>query len=228
MSRSPSDAELLSTAIESLLLDVHTCMPGKIVAYNERKQLADVQPMLRRRQQHEDGSELVESFPVLPDVPVHFLRAAGFFMSFPLQKDDLVVLHFAEQSLDSYLSGNGSESDAGDFRRHDMSDAIAVPGLYPSRRAIADVHSANLVLGMDDGGAQIHITPDGVMEIRVNGEAEEAAALGNALQLFWDNVFKPVFDAHLHPTGLGPSGPPAPPCPSFDKSVISKILKISK
>jgi len=225
-SRSPELEELLSIAITSFLGDLHTAMPGRVEEYYPETQKADIKPLIKRRIVHEDGSELLEELPVIPDVPIHFLRAAGFFMSFPIAKGDLVCLHFMERSIDNYLSGEGADTDPDEFRMHDLSDAVAVPGFYPFKKSIKDINSANLVLGKDDGGIQIHLTPDGTMELKLTGDADEAVALGNALQLFWDSVFKPLYDAHVHPTGTGPSGPPAVPAPNFDAAIISKVFKL--
>ncbi len=234
VSRTPTDDELLELAITSFLAGVHTSMPGKVVTYFPETQKADIKPLLKTLTVHGDGSELVESIPIIPDVPIHFMRAAGFAMTFPLEPGDLVCLHFAESSIDNYLSSQGDDSDPDDFRKHDLSDAIAVPGFYPFTKSIGDISSVNMVMGKTEGGIQIHLTPNGTMELKFDGEADEAVALGNALQLFWDNVFKPVFDMHIHSTPSGPSGPPLTPllatltAPSFDPSIISKVFKLKK
>ena len=229
ISRTPQDAELLEVAITSFLDDLHTCMPGRVEAYFPDTQKADIKPLIQRRIIHEDGSELLEDLPVLPDIPVTFLRSAGFFITFPIKKGDIVALHFAETSIDNYMSGTTKKvTDPDEFRRHDLSDAIAIPGFYPFGESINDISSANLVIGKDDGGVQIHLTPDGTMELKVNGDADEAVALGNALQLFWDNIFKPLYDVHTHLSAAPgvPTGPPVPSAPSFSSSIISTVFKL--
>jgi len=228
VSRTPELGELLELTARSWIGEVHTALPGKIVEYYPETQKADVKPLIKRRIVHEDGSELLEEIPIIPDVPVQFMRGGGFFLTLPLVPGDLVCLHFMERSIDNYLSGEGEDTDPDEFRTHDLSDAVAVPGFYPFKRPIKDIDSANLVLGLDDGGIQIHLTPDGTMELKLEGEADEAVALGKAMQLFWDTVFKPAYDAHVHPTGTGPSGPPAPPAPAFDAAIISKFFKLKK
>ena len=164
-SRSPDDTELLNMAIESWLSDLHTCMPGRVDSYNAATQMATIKPLIKRRIVHGDGSELLEELPPITNVPIVFARTAGFFISFPIAKGDLVTLHFCEKSIDNYMSGTGEDTDPDEFRRHDLSDAIAVPGFYPFKRSIRDISSVNLVIGRDDGGAQIHITPDGIVKI---------------------------------------------------------------
>ena len=101
LSRSPELEEVLANAIEYYLQDLHTCMPGRIQSYDSSRQKADIQPSLQRRIRHEDGSEDVEDLPILPDVPVVFPRGAGFFLAFPLNPGDQVMLHFAHNSIDN-------------------------------------------------------------------------------------------------------------------------------
>lgn len=228
VSRTPEDEEVLEVAIKSFLLDLHTCMPGKIVEYYPETQKADIQPLIKRLQVHEDGTEFEESLPVLPDVPIQFQRGGGFFVTFPLAVGDLVELHFQERSIDNYLSGDGEDTNPEEFRHHDLSDAVAVPGFYPFKLAIKDIDSANFVMGKDEGGIQIHLTPDGTMELKHDGSAPEAAALGNAMKTWWDSVVKPWLATHVHPTGVGPSGPATSPPPEFAADIISKFFKLVK
>lgn len=228
VSRSPEEAELLTLAFNSLIADVHTCMPGRVVSYDAKTQKAVIKPTIKRLIVHEDGEELLEALPEIPDVPIFFGRGGGFFITFPLEPGDLVELRFSERSLDNYLSGEGDDTDPDEFRMFDLSDAIATPGLYPFKRAIKDIHTANLVIGKDNGGIQIHLTPEGVMELKHSGESDEAVALGNALKAWWDTAIKPWLDTHIHPSGMGPTGAPAAPSPEFDPAIISKFLKLKK
>ncbi len=226
--RTPELEDLLELAIDSFLLELHTAMPGEIVQYYPETQRVDVKPLLKRRLVHGDGSEALEVLPVIPDVPVRFQRTGRFFMTFPLEVGDLVCLHFMERSIDNYLASDGVDTDPDEFRKFDLSDAIAVPGLYPFKKSIKDIISVNLVIGVDDGGIQAHFTPEGTMELKVSGKSDEAVALGNALQSFWDNIFKPIYDAHIHPSGMGPTGTPAIPAPEFDAaSIISTIMLLA-
>lgn len=226
VSRSPELEELLRTAIEYYLQDTHTALPGVVEEYFPDTQRADIKPLIKRRIVHEDGSELLEELPIIPDVPIVFPRTNSFFLSFPIAKGDLVQLTFMERSIDNWLAGDGLDTDPDEFRMHDFSDAVASPGMYPFKRAIKDINSVNMVLGNDEGGLQIHITPDGTMEVKVAGESDEAVALGNELQKFWDDTVKPWADAHIHPTGVGPSGPPTTPLPAFVDAIISKVLLV--
>ncbi len=136
-------------------------LPGKIESYDADTQKADVRPMVLRSQNTADG-ELTEEIPVLPAVPVVFPRAGAFRVTFPINAGDRCVLVFSEQSIDNYqISQSDSPSDPELFQRHDLSDAIAIPGWYPDASALGATDSDDLSIG-EEGGPVIHVGRDSV------------------------------------------------------------------
>lgn len=123
----PSFSHVLESAINAKLDDVRTTMPAKVIKYDHEKQLVDVQPLFKKKYA---ASDTAVSMPIIYNVPVAFPRAGGSFMSMPIEKDHYVMIHFADRSMEKWLS-SGGEVDPEDQRRHHPSDAIAVPGLYP-------------------------------------------------------------------------------------------------
>lgn len=226
--RTPTLSEVLRALRNSIMRDLHVASVGRVTRYDAEKQEADVKPLLRRQVVYSDGEEgTPESIPVIPSVPVFFLRTSRFFVSMPIQRGDLVLLIFIDNSIDRYMSGQpGVEVDPGDFRTHDMTDAVAFAGLWPDSAALKQAHATNMVLGADDGGAQIHITPDGKVEIKLGGAtAANSAALAEKLEALYGQL-KSLYDAHTHATGTGPSGPPVVQAPAWDSSIASEKLKL--
>jgi hypothetical protein len=131
----PTTAEVISAAIESRLLDLHTSMPAKVVVYNPLTQTVDAQPMIRRAIEKKDGSIAHEAIPVVMNVPVMWLRGGGFSMRFPLDTGDTVWLQFSEAATAQWRS-TGQLSNPGDLRRFDLSYACAIPAGYPSTQPI--------------------------------------------------------------------------------------------
>ena len=178
-SRSPSLAEVIRLAIKSAQADIHVSLPGAIQTYDLAEQKADIQLLIKRRLVATDGTELApESLPLLMDVPVIFPRggsgSGSFFVSWPLEKGDLVHVHFVERSLDQWLDKQGQETDPLDYRMHSLSDAVAYPGLYPRKLALSDAHAENMVLGKD-GGIQIHLKPGGEIHLGSENAADFVA-----------------------------------------------------
>lgn len=243
-SRSPEPQEVLRAALEYAIADVHTALPGRIDVYDPETQKADIKPLIQRRVIGEDGTELVEELPVLPQVPVVFPRVAGAFITFPINAGDHVLLLFNERSIDNFIAGDGADTDPDEYRMHDLGDAVAVLGFYPDSKALAqaDLDTERLTAGFTENGAKIHIgadhvevTFDGGSTIKLEqkdadatltlGDGAVHAAIVEKLEALWGQLKTAMdtYDAHTHPTGVGPSGPSTPPSaiPAWDGSINS-------
>ena len=131
MNNAPLHEPSLKTAVEiavySILGGVHTALPGTIESYDYATCTASVKPSVQRR--YSDGT--VVDLPIISQVPVVWPRSSAGSISFPLNRGDGVLLVFAEQSLDEWLSiGAGVAPD--DDRRNHISDAVAIPGMVSS------------------------------------------------------------------------------------------------
>lgn len=210
--RTPSLADLLKRAIDYTLEDVHVMLPGKVASYDAATQKANVDLLVKRRIALDNGQELTETFPQLPNVPIVFPRGGGvpgFFVSFPIQVGDFVMVMFAERSIDAWLFSSGGVTDPNDFRKHDLSDAVAIPGLYPFSKALPDAHAANMAMGAS-GGGQVHF--DGVNVHLGSFPATDFVALATATEARLAAI-ETWGAAHTHVCAApsSPSGPPVPP-----------------
>lgn len=214
-SRTPTLAELIRMAVASMLSDVHVSLPGRVESYDPARQVVDVQPLLRRPVVASDGTELdAEAIPILMDVPVAFPRGGGGFQSWPLAAGDLVHLVFVERSMDTWQQGNGELTTPLDFRHHSLSDAVAYPGLYPRGLALSDAHAENMVWGFD-GGAQVHVRPDGEVHLASNEPADYVALaqlVKDEISALRDTVNSLVtaYNAHIHVTTATVGASPTP------------------
>lgn len=151
-------------AIEAALSDVNTTVPGTIVSFDASRNRAVVRPSLPKRLA--DGTELAA--PDIHEVPVQWPTASGgVLFTMPIRPGDGVTLHFAQRSLDNWLSGDGTAPE--DPRRYDLTDAVAVPGL---RASMAAVDPDNVVLAMD--GTTVTIEPGGTVRIKTSNVRVEA------------------------------------------------------
>lgn len=211
--RTPTLAEVIRAAMDHRLRQVHVALPGRVESYNAEEQRADVQPMIQELTPTRAGGELLESLPVIPSVPVAFPRGGGYFLTFPIKAGDFVTLVFAERSIDTWVAGDGAEKNPDDFRTHDLSDAIAIPGFYPFGQSVGEsAIDADLVMGKD-GGSTIHIKDNGEIHLAAEN-ADQFVALAqkvldelNQVKADLDAV-KTTFDSHMHITtatvGLAP------------------------
>lgn len=154
--------EVLRLAMEGVLYNLHVALPCKIVKVRSNSYV-DVQPLLQRR--YTTGA--LVNIPVIQNVPVVHPRGADFWIKLPIAVGGLGTILFAERSIDSWKV-KGLLTDPQDSRRHDLSDAIFFPGLYPM---------SDLVIGAADdmilknAEAQIYLQKDG--KFLIKNESEE-------------------------------------------------------
>jgi hypothetical protein len=122
----PTLTEAVRQAIESALNGVHVCLPGVVQRYDKSTAKAEVKPVLSKAYL----DETTEDMPVIANVPVVWMRTVNAVIHLPLAKGDTVLLVFSERSMDSWLS-DGKVGAPPDRRKFDLSDAIAIPGLFP-------------------------------------------------------------------------------------------------
>jgi hypothetical protein len=140
--------EAIDGLIESRNREIMTAIPGRVESYDSATQKADVQPLIQRPYTDETGARVAETPPVVPGVPVQFMGAGGFRITFPIVKGDLVLLVFCHSSIAKWLK-NGGVVNPNDDRHHDPSDAVAIPGLHFFGGASDQVADGAMVLSGD-------------------------------------------------------------------------------
>ncbi len=177
--RTPRLQDVIDAALQKAFAELYVCRVGKVVSYDAAKQSVDVQPIHRETYFDEDGEEHTTGLPVIHRVPVMFPGAGDFRITFPIQQGDDVLLVFSDVGLDKYLSNGGQDIDPIALHQHDLTDAVAIPGLHPFSHAWTGASTSNMTLGKD-GGPQIHLTPSAVL--LGDGNATEPVVLGQQLK----------------------------------------------
>ena len=150
--------KVLKSATNVQLNQIHTCLPGVIEKYEYTTQKATVKPLIKKV--YRDGQ--VSSLPIIVEVPVVWPRSSNASLTFPVNNGDYVLLLFAERSIERFLE-QGGEREPGDSRKFDLTDAIAIPGLYPfSEESRADNNEDVLLIYND---TSVRITQDGNFEV---------------------------------------------------------------
>lgn len=184
--------ELFNSVSENLLNEINTSFPAEIVIYDSSNQLATIKPTLKRKLK--DGSSF--EMPEIYNVPVVFSRSKDFFIHFPLKKGDRVLVVVAQRSLDKWLN-DGAKQTPDDNRKFNLSDAIALPGLYPkieplifkSDKDAISINSKNGFIQISENGdiklknnkAEINASNDGKFKI-TNGSIDLLTEISTLLQ----------------------------------------------
>lgn len=124
---SPTLPSIIRQAIERRVSGIHTAMPAEIVKYDFARNLAQVKPAFTIKFVTED---VPREIPIISDVPVLIYRTSGAHVRLPIAPGDTGLLIFAERSIDRWIDGLGA-NDPKDGRKHDLSDAVFAPGLFP-------------------------------------------------------------------------------------------------
>lgn len=128
-----SPARELDEIKKSIFQDLHTALPGIVVAYDKDTQTATIQLAIRSMR---NGQGIDP--PVLTDVPVFFPGGAASGITFPIQKGDECLVVFAEACIDAWYQ-TGRVGNAISVRRHDYSDGFAFVGFRSYANRLRDV-----------------------------------------------------------------------------------------
>jgi hypothetical protein len=210
-------------AIDAVLSDrlenVEVALPGKIERYFPAEQRAHVKPLVHFVSTDGDGiAKYTKPLPVITGVPVVFFCAGDYSVTAPVNVGDFVMLVFQSQSIDEWLFSDGRDTDPKDPRRHNINDAICIPGLRPFTKALPSAQLPHLSLGKE-GGLRIHVKQNEVCLGEEN--PSELVAIASRVEAAINSLTE-KFNMHVHnvtavATPTGPAiAPPLPNAPPID------------
>lgn len=190
-------ADAVRQAILYQLGTIHTALPAAIISYDYTVQKASVQPLLNKVW----ASGPPQPMPILENVPVIFPRSGGASLTFPVNAGDTVLLVFVERSIDLWLTVGG-QVDPDDPRKFDLSDAVAIPGLYPFSVNSEAVNNTDVLLTYN--GSYLKIKENGDIVINTSGKVAIGNSLAEVLQIL-DQLLIDLQGPSV--TGPTPNGP---------------------
>lgn len=178
----PTLADILLGLKAATKYEMRVAMPGLVVNYNKDKQVIDARPVFQSV--HKTGT--IEDPPTIHNIPVIFPRSGKAFLAFPLQAGDGVILFFTDRSLEKWQT-SGNIHNPEDTRAHHISDAIAIPGGYPSGGSVAIQNGNDVILSNDfaKAGTEIRVKPNGHLQI-FNQKEELVKVLNDMLQIIME------------------------------------------
>lgn len=164
----PTLAKLIDMSIDRKLLNLHTMLPGIVQSVDYTKKTVTVTPALKRK--YTDGTTL--EVPPIANVPIGYIQTSDSIISVPLKKGDEVMVIFSERSLDAWKKSGGIVSPE-DSRKHDLTDAVAIPMLKHIGAGLP-ADPDNILI--KHKSSEIKISPDGKFAIK-NNNAELFATI---------------------------------------------------
>ena len=143
---------------------IYTALPGQVVSFDPATQRATIKPLYQAKFNGEPTE-----MPELLEVPVVMPRGGGFAFTFPIKPGDGVQLMFQSRNSDLWYN-EGGDQEGFTARMHDLSDAVAIPGLEPSPNALGSYNADSFELRSEDGSTKIEITEDGKIAFESAGE----------------------------------------------------------
>lgn len=162
----PTFQEVIRSHVFDVLEDVRTCTVASVVSYDHANNRATVQPLIRHAYYDEAGDRKTERAAAIPSVPVFFNGIGKNRITFPVKSGDIVLVLFADRSLDKWKP-HGGEVDPGDDRMHCYSDAIAIAGAFDFAHVPTDaptdaivIHGDKIRLGSPAASTAVALTTD--------------------------------------------------------------------
>lgn len=173
--KGPELSELIRLALDSRFAECRVSLPGKVVKYDRATQRADVQPVVREAVPKRDGSTELEELPIIPNVPVAWIRGGGYWIQLPLAAGDHVDLVFQDVDISRWRE-TGALSDPGDLTRHGLSYPVAYPVIAPDADALPEIGDDEAVI-------------DGPTLIRLGGPSADYVALAAKVDAELDRLW---------------------------------------
>jgi hypothetical protein len=214
--RTPRLPNAIKRFIDRALRNVYTMIPGRVEEYDAATQRATVQPLIRipipgpsLDPDAADG-DLSEDLPQLTGVPIIFPRSTGASIYWPIYPGTFVMLIFSMYSLEKFLAADGTGTyDPQDGNLHSLSDAVAIPGLFPREQVIENLddddariilesqHGKRVEIGLGGDTGDFFAIPDNLVQLGAKIGAEAAAMGESNKDYLTDEIVAAVNANHL-------------------------------
>jgi hypothetical protein len=173
MALDPDFQKLLKDSFWKEMNKLYTAMPCIVVNVHDdfKEQMVDVQPSINYVQK--DDTSTPRS--VILGVPVIQIGNETTALTMPVNKGDTVLCVFSMRAIEIWQESDGKPSNPNNRAKFHEKDAIAIPGLFPRRKAVNNPSNRSLphstkdtVLAANIGTAnesEIRIKPSGMVQI---------------------------------------------------------------
>jgi hypothetical protein len=171
-----TDIEMFLELIRQANCKLRVAMPGVVQSFNAESQTMVVQvsvnELILDPVTHIPGWKPI---PQLLDVPVILPGGGGpngIVITIPFAPGDEVMVIFADMCTDSWEQSGGTNNNQPIKRRHDLSDAYAIPGPRSAPNAIPDYSTTAAQIRTVDGTIAISINESGLVlkgQVTING-----------------------------------------------------------
>lgn len=197
----------LRTILEATLGGLHTAFPAQVQSFNPVTLRVELQPCLKTTYKGQSASQ----WPILSEVPVMFTSSGDYHVMFQPRVNSFGLCIVSEKSLDDWLL-NSAIAEPSDNRSHDLSDAIFIPGLFPTLSAAAitpPTAASCLEIRNSVGTVAIKLSAAGI-DITAPVVTVDGTLLANVIPGVPGLTVGATTHTHTCPAGGGTSSAPIP------------------
>jgi hypothetical protein len=114
-----------------------TAAVGSVVAYDAVKQVAQIRLVSQLPIENQDGTMQYLEFPILQDVPVCFLRAGNYSITFPIAAGDSVLMVFTQLDAGKWRDTGNVPTLPQTVKLHALGHGFAIPIVAPRSAALS-------------------------------------------------------------------------------------------
>ncbi len=175
-------AQQIEDVVREATYDIHTVLPGTVLAYDPVKGMAAVRPSGTTAMKN--GERL--TYPEITNVPVIFpqCNAQKTVIAYPVMPGDGCLILVCENDLKPWLS-HGKETDSN--MKFDLTDAVCIPGLFTEGSEAAAMAAEKDAVVVKNADMAVMVKPDelsaayGESSLRVGAAAVELARGGSRI-----------------------------------------------
>ncbi|PWT77515.1 MAG: hypothetical protein C5B60_02460 [Chloroflexi bacterium] len=126
--------EVIRTAVDRGISRVWTSLPVRVIEDSDGFTVK-LQPLIQGKRTDRNGQQSDVTMPPLGKVPVCYAQGGGFVATHPIKAGDEGIAVFSARCIDAWWDRGGVQPQL-DQRRHNLSDAMYVPGVRSKPRRL--------------------------------------------------------------------------------------------
>lgn len=159
---------MIRAGVERGLARVWTAIPVIVTEDTAEGHIVKVQPVIKGKQTDQQGKQTDIEPPVCTEVPIQFSSGGGFTITHPIKKGDEGIAVFGARCIDGWWDKGGLQPQL-HGRRHNLSDAMYIPGIRSKPRKLGGDPQANgQMLEIDLRSDQTAKVSLGTLQIRTD------------------------------------------------------------
>lgn len=212
----------LRLVFEAMISGLHTAFPALVESFDPVTLRCDVQPCITRKYPNNPAPAML---PKITDVPVVFPSSGNLSIVFPLDPGSYVLCMCSERSLEQWLT-TGGIVDPTDTRVCDLSDAVAIPGLFPLPSALVPPPVAGTMEIRNRAGTSLICVTDTEVQIQCGNVIPpvDYAVKYDQLKIAFDSL-KQSLNTHTHTDSMS-GATSVPLVPATADMSLAKVANV--